>query len=228
MTKTSTIRPLSALFIVAVASASLAACGPPATPTTPPAPTGEPSAEPAPTDAPKGEPAGSGAKPDGDHGHGHGLTESVAIGPSSLLAEASKIVDMKKPVPLSKMKMGKKKKLMPLFQKALGFKDCSGCHAGGDKIDFKQETKNIKMARAMWDNYVVGLRDEKGGALFCDSCHQGKEHLLARDDKDALNKFMSTNYEGKLTRADGEDHGCGTCHGDAFETKIFEKMWNIK
>ena len=68
----------------------------------------------------------------------------------------------------------------------------------------------------------------QGGALFCDSCHQGNEHLLAREDKDALNKFMSANYEGKLSRADGEDHGCGTCHGDAFETKIFEKMWKIQ
>jgi hypothetical protein len=215
-------RPL--LAVALAAAATLAACGPPSTPATPPAPTGEPAAggdapAAATTSAPSDKPPEQ---------HGHALKHSVPITPSKLLAEAQKIVDLKKPVPLAKMKLGKKKKLMPLFQKALGFKDCGGCHAGGDKLDFKQETKNIKMARAMWDNYVVGLRDEKGGTLFCDSCHDGKEHLLARDDKDALNKFMSENYEGKLTRADGEDHGCGTCHGDAFETEIFAKLWNIQ
>jgi hypothetical protein len=39
---------------------------------------------------------------------------------------------------------------------------------------------------------------------------------------------MEAEYQNKLARADGEEHSCSTCHGDAFETKIFEKMWGIK
>jgi hypothetical protein len=80
----------------------------------------------------------------------------------------------------------------------------------------------------MWNTYVVELRDAKGGPLLCDACHQGKQKLLAREDKEALSKFMEENYEQKLTMASGDSHGCTTCHGSDLEMKIFEKMWNVK
>jgi hypothetical protein len=38
---------------------------------------------------------------------------------------------------------------------------------------------------------------------------------------------MESDYVGKLTRADKKDHECATCHTDALETKIFEKLWKI-
>jgi hypothetical protein len=80
----------------------------------------------------------------------------------------------------------------------------------------------------MWTHFVRGLRAKGGGAVFCDSCHQGKQKLLARGDKKALAKFMEQNYQDKLERADKKDHSCETCHSDPFEGKIFAKLWGIK
>jgi hypothetical protein len=85
----------------------------------------------------------------------------------------------------------------------------------------------MKVARGMWNHFVAPLRDEKGGAVFCDSCHGGAKLVLNRADKKAVEKFMEDEYEHKLTRADKKDNECGTCHGDAMELKIIEKLWNI-
>lgn len=214
---------------VAIATTSAFACGPttpdPSEPTTTgTAPTSTADVDPAasseggstPAPAPGGAdpaPAAKGA-------------DAVPIQASKMLAELQKIgIDLKKVPELKKIPLAQKKKLMPLFQKSLGMDTCEGCHVEGD---FKKETKNIKMARGMWDNYVAQLRDEKGGTLFCDSCHNGKEHVLPRGDKDAMNKFMTEQYEQKLTRADGEDHGCATCHTDTMEFHIFKDVWGIK
>ena len=159
--------------------------------------------------------------------HHHGAIKNVNVGPSSLLAKVEKLgIDLSKP--LSDIPMAKKKRLMPLFQKALGFKDCTGCHAGKPgAIDFKTDTHDLRLARGMWDNFVVKLRDENNKPIFCDSCHQGEHHLLNRKDKDALNTFMHDDYEHKLARADGEEHSCSTCHTDVFEGHIFRDVWNI-
>ncbi len=200
---------------VPTAPATGAPTAPTATPTAVPnvTPSVTPSAEP-----PKGPP-------------------SVGISTSALLADVTKLgIDLKKVGPLEKMKAADKKKLMPLFQKALGYKDCTGCHAPGkDKdhpIDVKIETHNMKMARGMFNSFVVKLRDEKGEAMFCDTCHTGPSggtnHILERADHEALQKFMKENYEGKLSRADKAEHSCGTCHGEPFEPKVFAKVWNIK
>jgi hypothetical protein len=199
-------------------SALAAACGPstpgPETPSTsgeaePPEP-GEPS-----------EPTEPGTQPEPG-----GAATSVNIQPSTMLADVQKLgIDLKKAPDLEKIPLATKKKIMPFFQKALGYDACTGCHAEGD---YKKETKNIKMARGMWNHYVAKLRDDKGGPVFCDSCHNGKSKLLAREDKDALQKFMEEQYQNKMSRADGEEHSCSTCHGGEFETKIFEKMWGIK
>ena len=52
--------------------------------------------------------------------------------------------------------------------------------------------------------------------------------MLARADKDKVSAFMEKEYEGKLTRADGEEHSCSTCHTDVFEPHIFKDVWGIE
>jgi hypothetical protein len=125
---------------------------------------------------------------------------------------------------IGKLPLAQKKKVMPIMQKAMGYTACTGCHVEGD---FKAETRNLKISREMWNAYTVPLRDEKGGVLFCDSCHSGQAKVLNRADKEALKKFMEDEYEHKLTRADKKDMECSTCHGEAMETKIIEKLWKI-
>ena len=122
------------------------------------------------------------------------------------------------------MSYAKKKAVMALFVKALGYEGCTGCHVGDD---YEKPTRNIKVARKMWDHFVVGMRDAKGGTLFCDSCHGGKAQSLDRSNMEALQKLMETDYQGKLTRADKKEHDCSTCHGNGPEPKIIEKLWGI-
>lgn len=199
-----------------------AACGP-ATPqpAVPPAPTGAPSVE---TPVAPDATAPTTSPVEAPHAEAHADKPSTPLQASKMLDEVKKIgVDLSKSPDLAKLPMAQKKKLMPLFQKALGYETCNGCHVEGD---YKADTFNKKAASGMWKHFVADLRDEKGGAIFCDSCHAGSEHVLGHD-KEAVKKFMETDYEGKLTRADGEEHGCGTCHGDTMETKIIEKLWGV-
>ncbi|WP_437283179.1 hypothetical protein WME90_22170 [Sorangium sp. So ce375] len=151
--------------------------------------------------------------------------KSTPLQATKFEADLKKIgINLKKIPALEKLPAAQKKKVMPLLQKALGYDTCEGCHAEGD---FKKETRDMKVAREMWRNFVVPLRSESGGTLFCDSCHAGNEHVLNRKDKKALQAFMEEEYQNKVARANKEDMECGTCHGDAMETKIIEKLWNI-
>ena len=151
--------------------------------------------------------------------------KSTPLQATKFEADLKKIgINLKKIPALEKLPAGQKKKVMPLLQKALGYDTCEGCHVEGD---FKKETRGMKVAREMWRNFVVPLRSESGGTLFCDSCHAGNEHVLNRKDKKALQAFMEEEYQNKVSRANKEDMECGTCHGDAMETKIIEKLWNI-
>jgi hypothetical protein len=144
---------------------------------------------------------------------------------SAMLEDVKKAgIDLKKIPEFDKMPLSAKKKLMPLFQKAMGYADCQGCHV---KDDFKAETRHIKITRGMWKHFVVAVRDEKGGAVFCDSCHDGSDKNLDRSDRKAMEKFMEDEYEHKLTRTDKKDMECATCHTDAMEMKIIEKVWGI-
>jgi hypothetical protein len=150
---------------------------------------------------------------------------SVDIMPSKMLGDVKALgIDLANAGDLSKMDHSKKKKLMPLFVKALGMTGCDGCHVTSD---FKADTHNKRMATAMWSHFVRDLRVKGGGTLFCDSCHQGKEKVLARTDKKVLSVFMHANYEDKLQRADKKEHNCDSCHSDPFEGKIFAKLWKI-
>jgi hypothetical protein len=136
------------------------------------------------TDAVKPDGAGTDAvKPDGAKPDGTGDVKKpdpppAAAGKKSTPHRESKMledvkkagVDLKKIPDFDKMPLATKKKLMPLFQKAMGYADCQGCHV---KDDYKAETRHIKITRGMWKHFVVAVRDEKGGAVFCDTCHDG-------------------------------------------------------
>lgn len=212
------------LALALAAAATAAACGSPppadAPPQGTPAPTSAPTAAPtaAPTSLPTPAPTSAApANPAADR--------NVALATSKLVEDMKKIgIDFKKAATLEKLSGPEKKKLMPLFTKALGFGSCTGCHAPGD---FKKDTRNLKITRQMWEHFVVPLRDEKGGQIFCDSCHDGKSKLLDRSDKKGVAAFMERDYEHKLTRVDAKANECSTCHGEAMETKIIEKLWKI-
>lgn len=205
------------------AAALLAACGPSTPPAESPGPLEGEAAEIG-TPPPPVEAEADPAKPE-DEEHGEPKA-SIPLAQTQMLAELEKAgLDPNALPPLDKIPLRVKKKIMPALQKSLGYSTCGGCHAEGD---FKAETEHKQIARQMWNEFVVKLRDEKGGPIFCDSCHQGREEILARGDKKALADFMQTNYVDKLTRADKQDHECSSCHGEAMEYDIIEKLWGIK
>lgn len=120
-------------------------------------------------------------------------------------------LDVKKLPTLAKMDQVKKHKVMNTFTKALGVK-CTGCHTE----NFKAETPHKKVARKMWDQWVVGLAMEDGTLLYCDSCHQGHDEFLDKRDKKALSTWMADNFVAKLKRNDKKEQECASCHGDPF------------
>jgi hypothetical protein len=212
---------LSALLVGSISfSGSLAACGgneaPPIAPVsnvTPP-PTTAPSE--APVDAsiatpPPAEPSRTkGAK-----------TAMPAIRPSTLLAKLTEAgLDPKALPPMSKLSKTQRVVHMQLFRESLGI-PCGECHQTGNN---KAETRRTKIARKMWDEYVVKLTMANGEPVFCDSCHQGKVKTLDRTDRKALAQWMDENFEHGLKQKDGSEHGCESsqCHkdeGDQFLTK---------
>jgi len=120
--------------------------------------------------------------------------------------------DVKKLPTFAKMDATKRVKVMNTFSKALGVK-CSACHLE----NFKADTPHKRVARKMWDQWVVGLAMEDGSLLYCDSCHQGREEFLDKSDKKALSTWMQDELVTKLKRTDKKDHDCGTCHGETFD-----------
>ena len=213
----------AALLLAALAGA----CGPSAPAVSPtPEPSATPSGTPEAGPAPSGEPgpAPSGAPSAGPKAGPSGAP-NTPLSASKLAEDVKKIgIDLSKTPDITKLPLDKKKKVMPILQKALGYDACTGCHVEGD---MKAETRNKKIAREMWNKFVGPLRDEKGGPIFCDSCHNGKNKVLNRADKEAVKKFMETDYEGKLTRADKKEHACSTCHGESMEVAIIDKLWKI-
>lgn len=224
----------SALTLSLALAAFGAACGPPPPVDTPPAPTGAPTAIPAPTatttaavsQVPTAAPtvaptAAPVALPPGMP------AVSAPLTATKYDAELKKLgFDGKKPVvDLEKMDLAAKKKLMPLFTKALGYTECTGCHAADG--DYHTSTRNMKISRKMWSQFVAATRDDKGGMIFCDSCHNGATKILNRVDHKAVGGFMHANYVAKLTRADKADNGCATCHGTPLQPDIIEKLWGI-
>ena len=153
-----------------------------------------------------------------------GPKTSVVPGQTDLLDDLQQIgIDITTDTDLTAIDLVKKKKVMRLFTKSLGT-DCSGCHAD----DFKEDTENKRIARHMWSDFVAKMRDQSGNPIFCDTCHQGKMKVLARDDDKILAAFMKANYVEKMTRADKAEHKCATCHGDPFDPDIFKNKFHAE
>ncbi len=127
-------------------------------------------------------------------------------------------LDPKKLPTLNKMEPAKLRKVMNTFTKALGVQ-CTHCHTD----DFKAATPNKKIATRMWNEWVVGLQNEDGSLLYCDSCHQGKAKFLDHSDKKALGAWMKAELVQKVKRADKKDHSCATCHGEDFDGDFLDK-----
>ncbi|MEP7124270.1 MAG: hypothetical protein ABJE95_25305 [Byssovorax sp.] len=224
----------SALTLSLALAAFGAACGPPPAVDAPPSPTGAPTAVTPPSatpssaavDVPTSAPSGVPTAPPVALPPGMPAV-SAPLTATKYEAELKKLgFDGKKPViDLEKMDLAAKKKLMPLFTKALGYTECTGCHAADG--DYHTSTRNMKISRKMWSQFVAATRNDKGGMIFCDSCHNGANKILNRTDKKAVGKFMHDEYVAKLTRADKQENSCATCHGGYMETDIIGKLWGI-
>ncbi len=146
------------------------------------------------------------------------------LAPSQYTAELAALGITKDKVPLwNEMPHMTKKKVMGLMKQSLGFEKCSGCHAE----DVSKVTRNMKVAKKMWDTFVAPLRQTDGSLVFCDSCHHGTTDVLVRSSHDALVSFMKAEYTQRIAKADGSRHGCASCHGDPFQEDIVEKAWGI-
>lgn len=118
----------------------------------------------------------------------------------------------------------KLKAVMTSFTIALGT-TCTGCHvSAGNEVDYEAPTPKKKIAKKMWSEFVRKLQTKDGGAIYCDSCHQGKMEFLDRADDRSLGAWMQENFVDKLARTDGAAHACTTCHGDPFRGAILEKF----
>jgi len=111
------------------------------------------------------------------------------------------------------------RRVMSTFTRSLGLA-CTDCH---DRQDHRASTRAKVVTVRMWNEMTRAYALEAGGAIFCDSCHQGQGRFLDRSDKKAIASYMSDNYSGKLRRLDGKDVECETCHGDPFDGKILAK-----
>jgi len=116
-------------------------------------------------------------------------------------------IDPLKPPPLNKLSPDVLRKVMVTFTKSLGVK-CEFCH---DQNNFKAPTPHKKVAAGMWQHFVLEMRLDGGGPLYCDSCHSGKAEFLDRHDNKALQGWMEANYVKKLKRADKKEHSCDLC-----------------
>ena len=104
--------------------------------------------------------------------------------------------------------------VMDTFTRALGL-GCADCH----EADAAVPTPRTRIAKKMWDRLARGLVRRDGGALYCDSCHDGRATFLDRSDAridGALGRWMQASYVTPLVRRDGAPHDCATCHGAPF------------
>lgn len=131
---------------------------------------------------------------------------STRMGP----ALAAVGLDVKDLPPLDTLSSAQRMRVMKTFSETLGT-PCIGCHA---EESFTADTKRKRIAKRMYNELARVLAMEDGGAVFCDSCHDGRMFVLDRRDRYAVATYMETKLVGKMKRIDGRDHDCGTCHGD--------------
>ena len=128
-------------------------------------------------------------------------------------------LDVQKLPPLERLDRAAILPVMGTFSDSLGI-PCAGCH---DEHDYKADTKRKRVSRRMWNEFVRVLSfDKGGGAVYCDSCHQGRLFSLDRTDKGKVADYMQSGYVDGLKRVDNREHDCGTCHGDPPEFQFLE------
>jgi hypothetical protein len=146
------------------------------------------------------------------------------VEPSHMAEElAAAGLDIKHLPPIDSLDRKQIGRVMKTFSKSLGIA-CIGCH---DLDDFAKMSPRKRVAKRMWNDFVRNLAMEDGQPVYCDSCHQGSVQGLDRRDKKLLASYMDDVFVGKLKRADGKDHDCGTCHGDPPEFKLL-KGWRAE
>jgi hypothetical protein len=121
---------------------------------------------------------------------------------------------------LTKLGPAELNKVMTSFKKSLGV-ECNFCHTANFAADHPM--KNV--ARKMWNENVRGITFD-GGALYCDSCHQGKAQFLDKSDKKMLASWMDVEYTKRMKR-NGQAQICATCHGEPFNPDFIES-WKKK
>lgn len=73
--------------------------------------------------------------------------------------------------------------LMRSFNQALGVK-CNHCHVKtGKKFDYERWTKRKRIALRMYTDFVAKLKTQAGGAVTCNTCHQGRTTWLKKIGK---------------------------------------------
>ena len=107
--------------------------------------------------------------------------------------------------------------IMKTFTIALGT-TCDGCHVAKAETDdeFRIDTPRKKVARQMYARFVGELQKKGGGAIYCDTCHQGSIKFLDRGNADAVGTWMKDNLVDRLERKDGKTQICASCHGEPF------------
>lgn len=111
--------------------------------------------------------------------------------------------------------------VMKVITESLGV-ECDYCHQGAN---YRAPTPQKEVARFMW-NKMTAPHSIEGGELFCDSCHQGKATNLERTSTKLVEAYMFQEYAGKLVRRQARAQlECSDCHGDPFQSELFEKSW---
>lgn len=202
-----TLRLTSVLLLVA-------ACG---GGSTPPAKTSDP-APAATVDTPAVAPSATNTTPEPAGSAAATLPASMKlVSASTMVADLQSVgLDPKNLPPLDKLNTAQMKKVMSTFTKALGW-TCKDCHGTGN---FEAPTPHKKVTVHMWNEYVRNS-SHAAGALYCDSCHQGKAQFLDRSDKKALGAWMDQEYTKKM-KHDGKDMKCSSCHGEPFKASIID------
>ncbi len=138
----------------------------------------------------------------------------TTLGPALVAAG----LDPKKLPPLKSLTPVQLDKVMGTFTEALGV-ECNRCH----EANYAAPTRAKRIAARMWDEMMrPNPTLANGGAVYCDSCHQGQDRFLIRTDINALERYMSDSYAGELQRTDKKEIECETCHGDPARPKILE------
>lgn len=113
--------------------------------------------------------------------------------------------------------------IMKTFTIALGT-TCDGCHIAKAESDeeFRVDTPRKRVAAQMYARFVGELQKKGGGAIYCDTCHQGSIKFLDRSNDDALATWMQENLVDRLERKDGKAQACATCHGTPFSGPMLD------